>query len=224
MEIESLFGSAKWKILEKLAKEKLSPMQLAEKTKTSIANISQQLALLEAYNFVKKEKTENTNKKGKPKTLYSLAKDIAYVVYAKPGFANKKLFRLDAHLQNMMNVLFLDKKEDAYFISKFLWQYEDMVIPQVDAIFFLKSDNDIELTIISNDQRTLDEIRKKLSNVVLENLEKKKKKIVIWSHSTQEIEEGLKKKEAHFKSVTHNLYSIYDPKNLLSNIEAWKNE
>jgi predicted transcriptional regulator len=224
MEFESLFTSAKWKIIELLAKEKMSPLQLAEKTKTSIANISQQLALLEAYEIVKKEKTENKNKKGKPKTLFYLAKDFAYVVYAKERFADKKLLKLDHHIQTMMNLLFLDKKEDQYYIAKFLWQYESMILPKSDAIFFLKSDQDIELTVIANDPGNLDEIRKKLSNVYIENLEKKKRKIVLWSHNMQEISDGLKRKEAHFKNITHNISAIYDPKNHLSTIEAMKNE
>ena len=51
-----MFTEQKWNILQCLSKDKFSPIQLAEKLNTTMANISQQLRLLEAANLVKKEK------------------------------------------------------------------------------------------------------------------------------------------------------------------------
>ena len=55
MEIESLFSSTRWEILELLSKEKLSPIELSLKINTTSANISQQLRLLELAGLVKSE-------------------------------------------------------------------------------------------------------------------------------------------------------------------------
>ena len=76
MELEPMFTEQKWNILKCLSEEKYSPLQLAEKLDTTMANISQQLRLLEAANLVKKKKIKNRDK-GKPRTLFSLTDDYA---------------------------------------------------------------------------------------------------------------------------------------------------
>ena len=126
--------------------------------------------------------------------------------------------------QILLNILFLDKKEDQYYITKFLWKNEEILLSKTDAIFFLKSDKDLELTVITDNENNLKEIRTQLSNQTIENSENKKKKIVVWSHNMQEIEDGLKKAESYFNRITDNLYSIYDPKKLLTKIEVLRNE
>ena len=59
MELETLFTEQKWNILKSLSEGKFSPLQLANRSNTTIANISQQLRLLEAAELVKKEKIKN---------------------------------------------------------------------------------------------------------------------------------------------------------------------
>ena len=54
-----MFSEQKWNILRCLSQGKSSPLQLAGKLNTTMANISQQLRLLEATNLVKKEKIRN---------------------------------------------------------------------------------------------------------------------------------------------------------------------
>ena len=95
MEIETLFTEQRWNILNELSHAKYSPLQLAEKSKTTMANISQQLRLLEASELVVKEKIPNRDK-GKPRALFSLADEFAYLISVTRGFAHKKLLRLDA--------------------------------------------------------------------------------------------------------------------------------
>ena len=68
-------------------------MELASSLNTTSANISQQLRLLELGGLVKSEKTSNVDK-GKPRVIYSLAGDNAYLIYAGQDFANKKLVSL----------------------------------------------------------------------------------------------------------------------------------
>ena len=93
MELETLLIGSKWQIIEQLTKKKQSPLELAKKLGTTIANISQQLRLLELGNIVKKEKT-GASGLGKPKTLFSLKQEFAYIIIASDKKADKKLITL----------------------------------------------------------------------------------------------------------------------------------
>ena len=55
MELATLFTEQKWNIIKSLSLGKFSPLQLAQRSDTTMANISQQLRLLEAASLVKKE-------------------------------------------------------------------------------------------------------------------------------------------------------------------------
>ena len=110
MELDPLFTEQRWKILKNLSSEKLSPLQLANKTDTTISNISQQLKLLEAANIIRKEKIQNRDK-GKPRALFSLSKDYAYIVSVMDGFVEKKLFSIENGKKAMLKIWFLGDSE-----------------------------------------------------------------------------------------------------------------
>ena len=93
MELETLLTGSKWEILELLAKEKLSPIELAKKLNTTVANISGQLRLLQTAGLVKREKTGSAGA-GKPRTLFSLADDYGFIIVFSKDFAKKKLLKL----------------------------------------------------------------------------------------------------------------------------------
>ena len=78
MELDGLLGSTKWQILQIIADEPKSPMQIAEQLGTSVANISSQLRLLEVANIVRKTKTGNVQA-GKPRFLFSLSNDFLFM-------------------------------------------------------------------------------------------------------------------------------------------------
>ncbi len=93
MELETLLTGSKWEIIELLAKEKLSPIELAKRLNTTVANISGQLRLLQTAGLVKKEKTGSAGA-GKPRVLFSLSEDYGFVIVFSKDFAKKKLLRL----------------------------------------------------------------------------------------------------------------------------------
>lgn len=93
MDLETLLTGSKWEIIELLSKEKLSPLNLAKKLNTTIANISSQLRLLQTAGLVKKEKTGSAGA-GKPRTLFSLSDDYGFITVFSKGFAQKKLLKL----------------------------------------------------------------------------------------------------------------------------------
>ena len=101
MELETLLTGSKWDIIESLAKTSSSPLELAKKLNTTIANISQQLRLLQAAGLVKKKRTSEV-KPGKPRMLFSLADDFCFMIVVSKNFTNKKLIRLDAKKKSIL--------------------------------------------------------------------------------------------------------------------------
>jgi predicted ArsR family transcriptional regulator len=93
MDLETLLTGTKWEILELLSEKKYSPMELAKKLSTTIANISQQLRLLQTAGIVNREKTATAGA-GKPRTLFSISHDFGFISIITDGFAGKKLIKL----------------------------------------------------------------------------------------------------------------------------------
>ena len=93
MELETLLTGSKWEIIELLAKDSISPTDLAKRLNTTIANISMQLRLLQTAGLVKREKTRAAGA-GKPRTLFSLSDDYGFIIVFSKDFAKKKLLRL----------------------------------------------------------------------------------------------------------------------------------
>ncbi len=108
MDIETLFTSSKWEIIEKLAEKSYSPLELSKILNTTMANISQQLRLLEALNLVKKQKVSNRDK-GKPRALYSLSGDYVYIISFMQGSAQKKLIPLNQQTKAIIKNLLAKK-------------------------------------------------------------------------------------------------------------------
>jgi len=116
MQIETLFSSTRWEILNSLSKKESSPMELADELNTTSANISQQLRLLELAGLVKSEKTSNVDK-GKPRVVYSLDGDQAYLILSQPGFSDKKLVKMSMGRQFLLKSFFLSESNQEKLIE-----------------------------------------------------------------------------------------------------------
>ena len=167
MELELLFSDQKWNILKSLSEGKYSPLQLAEKLNTTMANISQQLRLLEAANLVKKEKIKNRDK-GKPRTLFSLSEDCAYLIPTMNDFAAKKLLKVNDHQKIILRIWFLENPETHQQLEKFYWKIEPS-IDKVDAILFNVASR--EIYVISKNQSEIEKLvgKSKFATTVFSN-------------------------------------------------------
>ena len=123
MEIGNMFTEQKWNILKCLAYEPLSPMQLSEKLGSTMANISQQLKLLEAASLVQKKKIKNRDK-GKPRSLFSLSNDYVFLVPTMQQFAAKRLLKANEHHKIMLRIWFLKNEALHYPLEKLYWRLE----------------------------------------------------------------------------------------------------
>ncbi len=211
MEIETLFTEQKWKILSALSKGKFSPLQLAERSNTTMANISQQLKLLEFSNLVKKEKIRNRDK-GKPRTLFSLSDDHAYLISAAEGFADKRLLKLDEFHKIMIRVLFLENQELHYYVEKFIWGIEEY-LGLVDVIAIVPGKEEIKVIISGSNTK---DIEKKIQNTTIKGPKNASINFKIKVLSSADAEKLVKQKAKAPNSEI--IYPIYDPKKIFSKL------
>lgn len=155
----TLFSNSKWKIIQILSAKPSSPLQIAKRLGTSIANVSQQLRILEAYKLVRKERTSNTGA-GKPRTIYRLTRPQAFIAMSSPSQTSKSLIPLDLSDELQIRIW----SETGGSIKRVLKKWAnniDVLLPQIQYIGIIKnlenstvrhsSVRHIKLLIIAND-------------------------------------------------------------------------
>ncbi len=135
MDHETLFTASKWAILKRLERGPASPLELSKVCGTSIANISQQLRLLEMAGLVTSERVSNRDK-GKPRVLYQLAGNLSYLIATADNFVEKKIVPLTDRNKVVMRIWFFDDANLRYTIEKAFWKIE----PFFDKIAYLGVD------------------------------------------------------------------------------------
>jgi len=125
MKFDSFLTSPRWEILQILAKTPSSPSELAEKLKTTVAYMSQQLKLLDAAELVVKTKT-GVSEKGKPRSVYALSHELVYLVSLSDSFTEKKLiFSTDYHQVVLKIWMIQDSSLHMYFVKLFFLLYDN---------------------------------------------------------------------------------------------------
>jgi len=117
-------------------------MELAAEIKTTSANISQQLRLLELGGLVKSEKTSNVDK-GKPRVIYSLAGNNAYLILASPNFTEKKMISLSLYHNFMMRSWFLENPEHHPLMNQIYFEIKN----HLKKIKIIAAESGVSLTI-----------------------------------------------------------------------------
>jgi hypothetical protein len=133
MEVDGLFSSPKWKIIEEISLNPQSPMQIAEKMSTSVANISQQLRLLEVAGLVKKKRVAE-RAKGKPRVIFSLNNNFCYLLTASEGFAKKRILNLSDYHLPILKILMIDDVLLHEELMEFYFRLKPH-LDKVDAVF-----------------------------------------------------------------------------------------
>lgn len=198
MEQETLFTSSKWDILKCLEMGKKSPLDLAKETNTSVANISQQLRLLELAGFVKSERISNRDK-GLPRILYSISANNSYIVASTPGFVDKKFLTLQDFQKCTLRIWFLDNVILQRYVERFFWLIEKY-LDKIDVIALDAKDlGNIKIFISTNNSDV-----KKLKDIAIDG----PNGLVKFSISFI--------KEQDVKKSLLNMYIIHDIKNLVN--------
>lgn len=142
MELDGLFSSPKWKIIEEISFSPQSPLQLAEKMATSVANISQQLRLLEVAGLVKKRRVSE-RAKGKPRVIFSLNNNFCYLLTASEGFAKRRMLSLSEDHLPLLKILMIEDSSLHEQLLEFYFRLKPH-LDKVDAIFI----RDNELVVL----------------------------------------------------------------------------
>jgi len=124
MDHETLFTASKWDILKQLGTQPRSPLELAKLCSTSIANVSQQLRLLEMAGLVKTQRIPNRDK-DKPRILYSLAGNLSYVIATSGSFVEKKVLHMSDYNKIIMRIWFYSDPTVHYALEKAFWKIEE---------------------------------------------------------------------------------------------------
>lgn len=212
MDQETLFTSSKWEMLRVLSKGQKSPIELAKETRTSIANVSQQLRMLELANIVKSERVGN-RERGEPRLLYSLIGPISYIITATNNFAEKKQLALNIYHEITMKMCFLKDESNYYYLQKYFWEIEPK-LDKIDAIISKNEYGKIKLLIISDDAET----RKELKSKDIKKSKTESRKIEIISVSKTQVASLLK--EGKEFSINDEFIPIYDPSNIFGKTKS----
>ena len=162
MELGTLFVDQKWNILNCLADGDYSPLQLAEKTQTTISNISQQLKLLEAAKLVQKKKVSNRDK-GKPRSVFSLSDDYGYFISVSKNFASKKLVSLTEYHKAIMKIWTISDSK----LHQTLAAYYLGILPSIkefDCVFLTQRGTDVSFNMVYNGSKDAARLASKLQD------------------------------------------------------------
>jgi DNA-binding transcriptional ArsR family regulator len=123
MDHETLFTATKWDILKLLEQGPKSPLEISKGLGGSLANVSQQLRLLEMAGVVKAKRVVNRDK-DKPRMLYSIAGNMSYLIATSDGFVDKKQVSLSDRNKVILRIWFLEDQHLRYALEKAFWQVE----------------------------------------------------------------------------------------------------
>jgi predicted transcriptional regulator len=198
MESESLFTSSKWDILKCLEKGKKSPLELANEAKTSVANVSQQLRLLELAGFVKSERVPN-REKGLPRILYYLAENFSYLVISSTDFVAKKFMKLQDYQKTILRIWFIENTSLQYYCEKLFWNIEKN-LSKIDYIGIDFSDtNNLSVYLLTDNA----ELKKTLKDLSIEGPHGTKHFVFTYA------------KDSDIFGLSSKIYTLYDPKSLI---------
>lgn len=147
MEQETLYAAAKWDMLKALEATSKSPFELAERSNTSVSNVSQSLRLLEMAGIVRSERVGNRDK-GQPRVLYSIVGNSAYLIVTAKGFVEKKQVTLDDHKKIILRVWFYENESWQPYMLKAVTELLGE-LESINGIFLdKKSNSEIKLIIV----------------------------------------------------------------------------
>lgn len=213
MNIETIFSDSKWKILSELSQSPLSPTELANRTGTSISNISTQIRLLEALEFVQKEKVTNIER-GEPRKLYSLKKEFGYLVLGTKSVIGKKMFKLDDDSLFFFKVWMINDKGAPQALIKFYTEYEE-ILRTVESIGYLGiRGEELEILIIHESPDDFGFLKGKSIK-----WSGKDYKLRLHIHKLYDFENGLNMRDEYFTSILWKVFIITDNENKLSELK-----
>lgn len=211
MDAEEFMTGTRWKMLESIAEHERSASEVAKAVGSSVAHASQQLKLLEARSLITRTKRQQHGK-GKPHQRYRIAKALAVVTSIAPGYAQQRTLSPTSFQTMLLNVLLWPRLADQYFLQKFLCLHEDVVAESSAIAISDAAGDELHLLLITSPEQ-LEHVRQK-SKAVIEHTGEKRT-IICWTHTIEEVEQGLAQGEAYYVNHLRKPHILTDPDQLL---------
>jgi len=216
MEIESLLKESKWNILTELSEQPMSPTDLASRTGTTIANISTQLRLLEALDFVEKKSLNNVSK-GEPRKIYSLKKEFGYLILGTKQVIGKKMF-VDKNSLLFLKMQMISDNNAPSVFTKFYCDHESLLKHTHSLGYLGIRGDELEVVIICHTPERLYYLNEQ--RIIWDNKEYKVKAHI---HSKEGFKEGIGKKDEYFTILLKRVFTIKDTENFIMNLKKGGN-
>ncbi|MFH1849230.1 MAG: winged helix-turn-helix domain-containing protein [archaeon] len=148
MDFELLFADQKWNILKLISQKSASPIQIASVLDTSLANVSQQLRLLEMASLVKTERAHN-RERGQPRKIFSLSDDFVYMITIANDFAEKKLLRLSGRHKAILKIWYMEDTTLHRPLERLYCSLEP-VLGKIDAVAVMPGHGKCQVYIVAD--------------------------------------------------------------------------
>lgn len=202
--------NTKWNILKQVSKKPMSPKEIAQKTGSTISNISQQLKLLEAQGYLTKKRIDlgvGSRKKITGRIMYELKQEKAYIISLNK---QAKTFEINLNTETKFLLNIISNEVNQNTILNLYINHKDL-LNKANAIYLLDSTNtEIHLLIITNQT----ELFRNQSSITINN-----QKIIFWSHTLDEIKKGLNHKEKYFEDKIKQAKTLIDEKNIMQELK-----
>ncbi|MBU0757491.1 MAG: winged helix-turn-helix domain-containing protein [Nanoarchaeota archaeon] len=217
MDLNKIFSDSRWEMIKELSKGEKSPIELSKKIRTSLANVSMQLKLLEALSIVEKKRT-NSRGVGKPRTLYRLKKEAAYMTIVAENNCAKKLVKMGAMEKIIFSAYLLNDQKLSQNLLRFFFLNEDEVNSSFGFSYLGTRDGTIRLLLLHEEKELL--IRK-IGNVEISNKDEIKK-VIVYIYKKDEFHKQVLAGNKEFTMMVDQGYILYDPENILNDLRYGK--
>ncbi|MBD3208988.1 MarR family transcriptional regulator [Candidatus Woesearchaeota archaeon] len=205
----------RWDTLHAISQGHDAATSIAAQLHISTPYAANQLKLLEAAGYLKKEKKKHA-KIGKPRTHYTINKELIIIAAIKQDKTQLLSFKPAKNMSFIFNTLFSNNEEELYFLQKFYYTSEDLIF-STDMMALIDNTNDsMHFLVITPD---VEKFRKHYSSITLSHPEGKEKKIVFWSHTLEEVQTGLRNKEDYYVKKIRQAAPFWDDQAHLDNLK-----
>lgn len=231
--IEDLQGM-RWDIIREVALNNSSPKSVASKLGITLASASQQLRYLEALGYLKRQRVDKgkggrSGRQDSSRVMYSVSRRMLSLASIQQGSAIRGEIKPTTYNQFLVNVMVSESRQEAPFIIKFYHEREDL-INHAEGMFLIRTgespsapkgseadkaqssdkahQSDIHFLVIT-DNLTL--FRQQTSSVEV-TFGGETRRIRFWSHTFNEVKQGVLRKEQYFLNQVQNSVPLIEKK------------
>jgi predicted transcriptional regulator len=207
---------ARFEILKKITKNDWCATDLAKELGFSVPYVHQQLVLLEAQGYIKK-KILRDKLPGKPKQVYKLIQNFAYVTILKDGFADEFKISKQDKMLDFLQIISELPISSQNLMSKYYWAISDDFEKILSLSLISYDDTKIELFAITTEDE-LQNLRKTISHIKF-GVKGAEKTVSCWVHTLKECEDGISKKDNYYLAHLTRARKIIEKEGIIDKLK-----